>query len=311
MPKRASHARSSASTTPPRSTPEVPVKNTVKSTEQAAVSAVAESSASTQPQPEVSKPETASPNPVAPVAASPAPVATPAPTPVTAGEEVKEKADIAAPPADPAAKAKKKRPPPGPFNPAATLKRAATLLGQVPAEPDATLQADADEVSACATSLNAAKGKLGDAVANQATAEQEAAQSAAELELATAMVVTFVRLKVGGGKLLVRHAKKGDAFTVSSALLGQVAQMKAQVPAPLVADLTRAHHAAAPAIKVRTSARASVKQAQSAYKRCKGGLTLAMDKLKASLAIHKARAKRLELGPPEVVAAKKGAKRTA
>lgn len=109
----------------------------------------------------------------------------------------------------------------------------------------------------------------------------------------------------------MRHAKKGDAFTVASALLGQVAEMKAQVPAPLVADLTRAHHAAAPAIKARTCARAAVKQVQASYKSCKRGLTVAMDKLKASLDIHKARAKRLELGPPEVVAAKKGAKRTA
>jgi hypothetical protein len=302
MSQTARNARSSASTNHPTTTPEAPVSNA----EQAAVSAVAESSASTQPQLELSKAGTQTA-----VAANEAPTASVStPAPGKAGEEVSGKAQAGAPTvAEP--KAKKKRTTPGPFNPAMRLKQAATLLAAVPTEHDSALHGDADEVTTCATALNAAKGKLGDAVATEATAEAEAAPSAAGLGLATAMVVTFLRVKVGGGKLLVRHAKKGDPVTVATALLGQLGEMKAQVPASLLADLTKAHHAAAPAIKARTEARKAVKSAKSAYTTSMRALTTAMAKLKASLDVHTANTKRAALGPPGIVSSKKEGKRAA
>jgi hypothetical protein len=294
MNETASNVGSSASTT----NRNIHKEESMNSPDVSAVSAVAGSSASTNP-------ATTGPNPQA--KGTPASRLPPGNdgNPQDAGGAT---VNVPAPQTDPPPAAKKKRKQPEPFNPAAICKRAETVVASAKGLDSEVIIADVQGVEARSAAIILVGARVAAATLQVPTTEKAVAVHDAPLDVAVALVGTALRKHGPAGAKIYRQSLRGDLYDRATALLGRIRTTKTAVALGLMHGLESAIREAGPAVKVRNAAVQELEDAKGSYRTARQDLIQAIHLLEVSLFAHHAQAKRLQLAP---IPAVKGSKRAA
>lgn len=282
----------------------------MSSADVSAESAVAGSSASTNPSTTSPKEETVTPSPEAASAAAGSSDSTKAVP--TAGKEVKAQAEsgkekVTSPQTDPPATEKKKGTRPEHFNPVPLLKRAAEVVERAGGLETPVILADVNEVEARAKALQQVAAHLVAARLQVPTAAASLAQHDDPLDVALSLMRTALRKHGTQGATIYREScRRGDLYAKASTLLARIREAKTAVSPGLVQGLEDATTAAEPKAMARDAARADLDQVKASYATAREELSRAMRVLRSSISAHRAEAKRLALAPMPLPTGKGG-----